>query len=180
MKKIFFSCVMIGLSAILIACSFEPRSAKLFPTALRTVYFSSSKPYSPLSTGLHALFKNMHATLVKNQDQAHFSVMVTGDSFTYSRPETVNSSLPSQLNYSQTAKVSIVDNQTSKALLHKNFKTADSLTLNANQIYTDNANALIQAELNRRLVSLIYYWLTSQDVKKALTHEHKTHSSYQR
>ncbi|EKD76790.1 MAG: hypothetical protein ACD_42C00609G0001 [uncultured bacterium] len=166
MKKI----IVVLLMCLLCACSFQARSARNFPAALHTMYFSSETPYSPLSTGLKALFRSMNVVSVTSSENARYTMHVSSDIFSYSRPETVNASLPSEIHYSQTATIMLIDNHTHKTVTKKTFSTSNALTLNANQIYTANANSLIQHELNREMVSLVYYWLISTKTKDALQH----------
>lgn len=169
MKKLYVV-ILLLFTFFIVACSFEPRSAAYFPKELHHVYLSSEKPYSPLTTNFNALLRSMHANVVKKISQAPYSVIISNDIFSYSRPVTVDSSLPSTLNFSQTATLTIKDNSNNRDVLSKVFSTAKSLTLNANQIYTANANTLMQQTLNREMISLIYYWLISSQTKDKLQH----------
>ena len=152
------------------ACGFQMRSAADFPSSLRPLYFSSVRPYSLLSVNLRELFNAMHAPLTKTANDARFSIFISQDHFIYSRPDTVDATLPTSIGFSQIATINIQDNQTKKTLLTKKFTTSDSLTLNANQIYTANSNDLMRQELNHEMISLIYYWLISKNTTDVLNH----------
>ncbi|HLD84266.1 MAG TPA: hypothetical protein VI844_00685 [Coxiellaceae bacterium] len=171
MKKFYIVTLWLFIF-FLSSCSFEPRSARYFPKELDRVYLSTEKPYSPLATNFNALLRSMHAEVVKKNSDAPYSIIISNDVFSYSRPVMVDSSLPSTLNFSQTATLTIRNNKNDHDVLSKVFSTAQSLTLNANQIYTQNANTLIQQSLNREMISLIYYWLISSHTKDALQHVH--------
>lgn len=163
--------IIVILFCILSAgCGFKPRSKSDFPAQLNTIYFSGEKPYSILSEQLHNLFQSVGVRLVKTKTNAHFSIFLSHDNFVYSRPDIVNTTLPTNLNFMQSATVTIFDNRNNSILSTKSFSTSQSLTLNTNQIYTNNANNLIQHELNRQIVSMIYYWLISKNTKDVLSH----------
>lgn len=112
----------------------------------------------------------MHVQLVKQKTEAPFSILVSNDHFIYGRPQIVNGALPTSLNFSQSATVDIENNKNNNIIASQSFLTSQSLTLNANQMYTANANALMQQEMNRDLASLIYYWLISSNTKVVLHH----------
>lgn len=171
MKKYYVKLLGIMICAILMTgCAFHFRSPKYFPSELKTLYFSPERPNSTLSQQLTALFRSMHAHLVKSSSQARFSVVVTRDHFEYSRPDIVDATLPSTLNFIQSAKINIIDNQSKQVIATREFATSQSLTLTANQMYTAYANNLIEEELNRQIVLVVYYWLTSHNMKDALHH----------
>lgn len=164
----------IGIIALILfcmlcsGCGFQVRSKDDFPKELNTVYFSSGKPYSVLSEQLNELFQSMDVRLAKTRSDARFSIILSHDNFSYSRPDMVNTTLPTNLNFMQSATLIIINNKTNTMIGSRSFSTSQSLTLNANQIYTNNANHLIQYELNRQIVSMIYYWLISKNTKDAL------------
>ena len=145
-----------------------PRSINTFPDELKPVYFSSVKPYSILSNQLNELFQSMDIPLEKQASKAPFSIIVSYDNFSYSLPDIVDSTLPTNINYSQSSTISIINNRTHATVITTSFTTTQSVTINANQIYTSNANDLVKQSLNRQMVSLIYYWLISSKTKAAL------------
>lgn len=158
-------------------CAFHPRSKSEFPKELSTVYFSSEKPYSPLSEQLNELFRSLHVRLAKTKSNARFSIVISNDHFAYSRPDIVNTTLPSNLNFMQSATITVINNNNHSTIGSKSFSTSQSLTLNTNQIYTLNANNLIQYELSRQIVSVIYYWLVSKNTKDALHYANVTQTT---
>lgn len=174
MIKKFF---VIVFCIVLTGCGLRMRNRAAFPAELKQVYFSDTAPYSPLAIQLQQLLHSVDATLVSHPSKAAFSVLVTHDHFTYNRPDVANSSLPTTMNYSQTAKVDITDNANNVIIASQSFTTSKSLTLNAGQIYTTNANDLIRRELNQNLISIIYYWLTSENTKDALHHAAIMHAT---
>lgn len=159
---IIFTCLA------LTGCGFHLRTASDFPVELKQLYFSSNSAYSRLSVELFALFRAAEVHLVKQQSHAQFSVIVTRDHFTYSRPDIVNLSLPTNINFIQSANIEIRNNKTNQIVASNYFETARSLTLNASQIYTATSNDAVRQELNRELGMLIYYWITSTNIKQAL------------
>lgn len=142
----------------------------MISSELYQLYFSTEKPYSELSTQLNTLFRSLGIVLVKKPSQAHFSLVITNDLFSYSRPDVVDASLPATLNFLQTAHVSIQNTRTHKIVATQEFTVNQSLTLNANQIYTSDANDLIREQLSREIVSLVYYWLISSQTKDSIHH----------
>lgn len=168
MKRLFITMICL----LMTGCAFHARSKSMMATELYQVYFVPEKPYSELSTQLKNLFNSLGIKLVKNKSQAPFSIVVSNDLFSYSRPDIVDASLPTTLNFSQTAFVEIHNNQSHKIVASREFNTDESLTLNANQIYTSDANSLIREKLNRRILSLIYYWLISSQTKESICKSH--------
>lgn len=163
--------LVVMMGAILLAgCAFHFRSPKYFPAELKTMCFSAERPNSILSQKLTLLFHSMHATLVKSSKNARFSIVVARDHFEYSRPDIVDATLPSTLNFIQSAQINVVDNKNNQVIASRTFNTSQSLTLTANQMYTAYANNLIEEELDRQIVLVVYYWLTSKNMKDALHH----------
>ena len=176
MKKIILT--VITTACIFTAgCSFAPRSKIAFPDELNRIYFSADKPYSALSNQLNTLFRSMGVQLVKQKSNAPFSIQISGDNFSYSRPDIVDTTLPTNINYSQSATVAIENNKNHTTIASQAFSTSQTITLNANQIYTANANSIVRQALNRQLTSFIYYWLISSNTKAALYHANHTQTT---
>ena len=169
MKKIALLLIM-GFCFLSAGCAFQLRSKSMISSELYQLYFLPEKPYSELSTQLNTLFRSLGIVLVKKESQAHFSLIITNDLFSYSRPDVIDASLPATLNFLQSAHVEIRDIRTHKMVAAQEFTVNHSLTLNANQIYTADANDLIREKLNREIVSLIYYWLISSQTKDSIHH----------
>ena len=167
MKNFFRLCV-ITLCFLCSGCGFHMRSASTFQPQLKTIYFSSSKAYSALSIQLKGLLTAMGAKLVNHPSDARYALIITRDFFTNSRPDVVDTTLPTTINYSYSATATIKDTQLNKTVATQSFFTSQTLVLNVNQVYTANANELVKQQLNRRIISLIYYWLISIDIKMAL------------
>lgn len=167
--KRFCAIIIIGICFFLSGCGFHLRSASSFPSELHHLYFFDSKLYSPLSIELNTLFQSMKVQLAKKKSDAPFSIIISQDHFAFSRPDIVNLSLPTNINFIQSANVSIQNNKNKKIIANHYFETARSLTLNASQIYTTSPNSEIQKQLNHELSTLIYYWLVSNYIKDALT-----------
>lgn len=169
--------IIILLCILLSGCGFHLRPKGLFPTQLNRVYFFSSKPYGLLSIRMTDLLQADGVTIVKQKSNARFSIVISHDHFAYSQPDIVNLSLPTSINFIQSATIAIQDNVSKKIVASNYFETSRSLTLNANQIYTRNFNDEVHRELSRELSTLIYYWLVSNDTKDALrTLTHANHA----
>ena len=169
-KKTTFISILILFCSLICSCSFVPRSTIAFPDELKPLYFSTDRPYSVLSNQLNALFQSMNVPIAKRKSDTLFSIVVSYDHFSYGRPDIVDATLPTCINYSQVATIDIVNNKNDKTIRTRTFTTTQSITINANQIYTANANELVKQAINRRMVTLIYYWLISSNTKAALHH----------
>lgn len=121
-----------------------------------------------LSTQLNMLFGSLNVVRVKKPSEAPFSVIITRDHFSYSKPDFVDTTLPTTISYSQFANVEIENNRNHKTVAKKIFATGIAVTLNANQIYTADANNLIQRELSQQLVTVIYYWFIASNTQAKL------------
>lgn len=167
MKKIIFI-VIAFFCVILSACSFEPRTSATFPAELNPVYFSSDSPYAALSVELNRSLRSLNIQLAKQPTHARFSIVVSNSHFIFSRPDIVDTNLPTTLNFLQTATIAIEDNHNHTTVVSKSFSASQLITLDANQNYTADKNNLMRQALSRRLVSLIYYWLISSNTKAEL------------
>lgn len=173
-----FSTLFICLCSLLVAaCGFHARSKAHFPKTLHTLYLAPEKPYSQLTTKLTALLKAMDVRLVNSPQSAQFSLTTSQDHFSSSHAEVVNANLPTTINYSQTSVISIKDNATQKVIASQPFNAKMSLTLNANQIYTPTTNTELRNTLNQDIVSRVYYWLISANIKSLLNHAAKHKSA---
>lgn len=161
------SCLM---SLSLSGCGFHPRSAQNFPPELKILYFKPERAYSTLAIELNALLKSMNVTFVTKPADADISLKITQDHFSFTQAEIVDATLPSTMTFTQTATLSIVNNKTQAVIATQSFSTTNSLTMNANQVYSAGANDLIRQELNHQLISLIYYWLISTNTQDKINH----------
>ena len=153
--------LVIIFALLITACGFHLRSPADFPSELHYVYFTSVAPYSSLSAEMRALLKSMNVVLTKNKNEAPYTIHISEDAFTDTRPAVIDATLPTTIAFTKTACINIIDNHTKKIILTRTLSPSASITLNANQIYSDNANDMIKQTLNRELISLIYYWLVS-------------------
>ncbi len=151
-------------------CGLTLRKASALPTELHKVYFSTEKPYSLLSVQLKELLRSMNVHLLKPTSGARFSIVISSDIFSHSLPDLVDTTLPTTINFSQSATISIEDNLHHTTIASQSFTTTQSITLNTNQIYTINANSLIHQQLTHEMISFIYYWLISTNIKDTLHH----------
>jgi len=158
-------------------CRFQLRDKSALPAQLHRLYLAAEKPYSPLSVRLKATLCAIGVDIVKQPDHAPFSLVVSDDVFSGTQPQPVNASLPTSITYAQHAIISIKDNCHQTIVISKKFVESRSLTLNANQIYTSNFESLMRTELNNEMESLIYYWLTSTNMKNALRHANITRTT---
>lgn len=169
------NCILLFLFLMLTACGFHPRSKADFSPKLYHVYFSGVHAYSPMFTQIQSMLTSMDIDLVKNQREATYTIHISVDDFSSNRADVTNATLPSTMNFTKTTAIDIVDNCTKKIVITKTFSTTQSISLNTNQVYTGSSNGLAQQELDREQVLLIYYWLVSTDIKKALSDDsHKT------
>ena len=104
------------------------------------------------------------------KSQAPFSIVTTKDKFTYAQPPVVNASLPSIITYTQEIDLEIQNNKNNQVIASSNFSTSQSITLNANQIYTSNSDEFMMHELNREMSLQAYYWIVSNNIKNKLNH----------
>ena len=165
--------ILLLFCLFLSACGFHMRSSVDFPTQLRQVYFSSVAPYGWLSVQLKELLSSVKVKFSPQQKDVTYSIRVTSDDFSDSKPSEIDATLPTAIEFTKSTSVEIINNHTRKVLIQKSFSVSESLTLNANQIYANNANAVVKQTLNRELISLIYYWLISTDVQEALADDAK-------
>lgn len=168
-KKIALASIIL-ICILCSGCGFQMRTASSLPQSLHSAYFSTEKRYSLLSIAMNQLFHSMNICNGKSGMRSGFTVSLSHDYFTHSEPDIVDTTLPSYIDYSQSALISIIDNTTHQVIASKSFTTTQSLTLNANQIYTNTKDNLIREQINHEMISLIYYWLSSTQVKAALQH----------
>lgn len=169
MKRLRFICLII-VYFCLSGCGFTMRNNKPFPRVLHSVYIASEKPNSLLTTKLKALLTSHQTSLQNGAHDAPISLVITNDVFNSSRAAVLNANLPSTISYHQTATITIKNNKTNSPIAARSFSSSQALLLNANQINMPTNEYEIKNTLNQDIVTQIYYWLISTNLKNILQH----------
>lgn len=160
--------ILLTLTFLLSACGFHLRNASELPTQLQTLYYQPENPYDPVASELKDTLTSLHIKLVATPQQAPFTLALSKSVSTHTRADLNNISQASSIVYSQRVNVSLINNKTHKKVISSNFAASMSQYLNQNQIMTTNTSSLATQSLPHDLVTHIFVWLTTNNVRNAL------------
>lgn len=169
--KIFVIAITILL---LSGCGFHMRSTHNIPTPLQQLNLEAQNPDGMVAVQLKALLQSLPITLSKN---ARYTLQLSKAQTQHSKANISNTTQASTISYTQHIQASIVNTKTQHTLIQKTFSASVSQVLNQNQVITSGTNTIATQDLPHNLVTDIYLWLTTNQVRDALTGKtkHKKH-----
>jgi outer membrane lipopolysaccharide assembly protein LptE/RlpB len=169
MKRSILLCVLLSLALLLSACGFHLRNASELPPQLHTIYYQPENPYDPVASELKDVLNSLNIKLVSSPSQALYTLSISKSRSTHSKANLNNISQATSITYSQYVTVSLTNNKTHKKVVSSNFAASMSQYLNQNQIMTANTSSLATQSLPHDLVTHIFIWLTTNNVRDALS-----------
>lgn len=166
MKRILL--VLLSL-ALLSGCGFHPRRAADIPPQLRTLHLDTSQPYSQFITQLKGMLQALNIKLVK---QAPYTLKIISISFTQDDPSITTTALAVTITYTLSVRLRLLSSSGKAIIPDRTLSTSRSISQNTNQVYTPGTATLAKQELRRDLISQLYYLLTANDTRNALSHAH--------
>jgi len=170
--------IVIVLALSLTGCAFHPRSAADIPPQLHHVFLDTKNPYSAFTTQFKAMLRSLNITLDKTRHLAPYTIKITHYKFSQSNPPITTTSLAVTFTYSISLKISI-QSQSGKTIEGpRSLGASRSLVQSASQVYTPGTATLTKQELQRDVISQIYYFLVSEDTRHALDKFNKRKTKY--
>lgn len=165
------------------ACYWHLRNPDEVPPQLKVLSLSAENVESHFNLQLINLLKSMDIILVQKPQTARFTLHVYNYSLTHDSPPVASTNVAITYTYTLVVTVSITDPLGNIVVPPHVIVTTRSVTVNTNQIFTINATTVFQEELQREAISLLYYWLTSDQTSHLLQSfsqsrpNHATHPS---
>jgi len=168
LKKTTWIALLLLSLLLLSGCGFQPRQASDVPPQLHTLTLQSSKPYGNLTTQVKAMLRSLDITLVKRHEQSPYTLHIISITFSQSNPPITTTSLATTETYSLTVNIKLTSRSGKMIIPEKMISASRSISQNASQVYTPGAATLAKQELQRDVISKLYYLLTSNNTRKAL------------
>lgn len=165
LQTLFLGIIMGG---VLVGCGFHSRSPSNIPPQLRTVYLDTPNPYSHLSMQVRRTLESLNVHLVKSQKKAPVTIHIISSTMTHDTPTIFYSGNAVSYTYSFSVKLELLSKDGKNITGSTTLNISRSLLQNANQVYTPEATAMMERQLTTIMTSLIYNYLTSANVRKAL------------
>ncbi|MFT3741224.1 MAG: LPS assembly lipoprotein LptE [Gammaproteobacteria bacterium] len=162
----------LGLSlalAFMTGCAFHLRGHSHWPPALRTLYLAMENPYGEFEINLQRSLASAGVQLVSAPCSAPITLKVAKP-VVVTRASTIGTSNQTRI-YTVTYSVVVtLQNAAGQPLLPPMQLTSiRNLTLSANQmIESNNQLALLEKEMERDIISQLYYRLSSEQVRSIL------------
>lgn len=156
--------------SFLSGCGFRPRQAADVPPELHTLTLKTERPYSGLVTQIKSMLRSLNITLVNQTSQAPYTLNITNINFDHSNPPVTTTSLAVTLTYSMSATVQLVSRNGKILIPARTLSATRSISQNPSQVYTPGTATLAKQELRRDITSKLYYLLTSNNTRRALSH----------
>ncbi len=168
MAKKIKICVLVLLCVTLSACGFQPRSSKNWPPQFHCVSLDMPSLNTTFATDIKQLIKSMHSTLVP-LGAAPYSIKLDNIQFFHDQPPITTSNQPITFTYTFNIHLAVI-NAKNKAIYGPVFlSVSQPMIVNSDQIYSNTAASIVKPMLERRMVSLVYDHLTSEDLQHRLT-----------
>jgi LPS-assembly lipoprotein len=165
--------LILCVSIMLCSCGIHLRQAAAWPVELSTLHFDSSEPNTPLAIQLREMFKSFKVQLVDATLFPHAIIFKLEPlKFSEVYPAVNTASLATNYMVLLTVTASLSDANGTLLLPSHSFTISRSIILSSNQVLIPNIGAVPKRELQREAATLIYYWLTSIEVKNSLRSIH--------
>ena len=153
---------------VLTGCYWHIRNASEVPSELKVLYLNTENVQSQFRIQLLDLMDSMHITLAKTPEAAPFTLKAYHYQLTHDNPRVATTNVGITYTYTIMVTVSITSADGKVIAGPRVISATRQITVNVNQIFTINSTSVFQAELQREAVNLIYYWLTSDEIRHLL------------
>lgn len=171
MRKFLVLCLSL-LTFFIAGCGFHLRSGREIPQQLHTLYFDPASPNDEVSSQLKDTLTSLNIKLVDLPQQATYTLTLSKPNKSHSQANLSNTSQAASITYTQSVNVGIINNKTHKRVIDSGFAASVSQFLNQNQIMTASTTSLATQDLPHELVTHIFIWLTTNEVREALNGKH--------
>lgn len=170
--KLKWIALILASTLLLSSCGFQPRQASDVPSQLHTLFLQTTKPYSDLITQLTAMLNSLNIKLVKQRSHAPYTLQILRITYTQSNPSITTTTLAVTLTYTLVISVQLISQSGRIIIPNTTLRASRSISQNPSQVYTPGNTTLSKQELRRDVISQLYYLLTANNTRKALSHVH--------
>lgn len=176
MKKTFLI-LLISLSLFCSGCGWQLRNAHEVPAQIKSLYLDNETYDSHFNAALLALLSSMQVHLAAQPSAAPFTLVVTRYTFSHTNPAISTTNVAITYTYTMSVTLAITDAKGKVLVPAKQITASRDITVNTNQIFTINSTTLFKEELQRDIINIVYYWLTSAQTQKLLTPVKEKHAT---
>jgi LPS-assembly lipoprotein len=167
-KHLGFLLVLITLSLLTTGCYWHLRNANEIPPQLKVIYLDAEFVESRFNMQLLDLLRSLRITLAPKPQAAPYTLHVFDYSLQHNNPVVSSTNVGITYVYTLAVSVSITGANGQIIVPPHQIRASRSVTVNTNQIFTVNSTSVFQQDLQREGINLIYYWLTSAQIRKRL------------
>ena len=168
MRKLLLLMVL-TLSLSLSACGFKLLNANELPASLHRLYLKTEEPYGGFETALRASLRSSGITLVETPAEAAVVLFITKPHLSYSTATVGTSNQSRVYNVVYAVSFGLFNTQGAAILPPQPLFATRDLTLSANQlIESNNQLSLLEQDMQRDVITQLYFRLSSQLVKQLL------------
>lgn len=170
LKYLGIVCVLISLSGFTSGCAWHLRNPNEVPAQLKVLNLDPDNIDSHFKVQLINLLESMRISLAPTSAAAPFTLHADHYLLEHNNPPIAATNVAITYTYILHVTVSITDANGKIVVPPHSIVTTRDVTVNTNQIFTINSTSIFQQELQREAINLIYYWLISDNTRRALIH----------
>ncbi len=160
--------VLINLSLLTSGCYWHLRNANELPPQLKVIYLDAEYLESRFDVQLLDLLRALRITLAPKPQAAPYTLHVFDYSLQHNNPVVSSTNVAITYVYTLAVTVSITGANGRIVVPPHQIRATRSIIVNTNQIFTVNSTSVFEQDLQREGINLIYYWLTSAQIRKRL------------
>lgn len=160
--------VLINLSLLTGGCYWHLRNANEIPPQLKVIYLDAEYLENRFDAQLLDLLRALRITLAPKPQAAPYTLHVFDYSLQHNNPVVSSTNVAITYVYTLAVTVSITGANGRIIVPPHQIRATRSIIVNTNQIFTVNSTSVFEQDLQREGINLIYYWLTSAQIRKRL------------
>lgn len=154
--------VVLILAFTLNACGLHLRDGSAIPPPLRVMHLDTTDSYSAFTEMLKSNLAAWHIQLVSKQ-RAPITLRLLSITFHNDNPRFSSTTIALNIHYYFTVQAQLVSAKNKTLIPVKTFEAVRTVTLNTNDVLTQDAASLVINELYRDIINQIYFWLVAQN-----------------
>jgi len=174
-QHFFYLACIIALSLSLTGCAFRQHKASNIPLPLHHIYLETKNPYSVFTTQFTSMLRSLNITLANTHHTAPYTIKISTYNFSKNTPAITTTTLIVTSTYTLSLNISILDKSGKMIIGPKSLRASQSTVQSASQVYTPGTATLAKQALRRDIISQIYYFLISENTRRALDKNSHVH-----
>lgn len=157
--KIFTTLFLLFLFLLTSGCGFHLRQAAQVPPQYRVLYLDAPNLHGTFLTDLSRQLRSMSILLTNTPQEAPVHLRILSLHYTHDNPNIVTNSFAVSYTYTLSITVALLNSREQIISGPKTFSASNTVTLNANQVLVPGADTVTKQQLQREVITLIYYWM---------------------